>query len=125
MNIRPTSLALSIMVLKIIAWINIIIFFIFFGNYIYATVIEPESTQTSIMLSKKLLGAFEGLFLAILLYFTTKGLSEEKKWSRIITMILGVLMVFGFPIGTIIGALLIYATTKGWPKKADNITNEK
>jgi len=47
------------------------------------------------------------------LHFTSKGLLNQKKWTRITTIILGILMLFGFPVGTAVGILLIYGTTKG------------
>jgi hypothetical protein len=124
MNKKPTSLALSIIVLQFITWMNIIIFVLLFGYFIYGLTIEPELAMMSMMLSGKLLGAFGGLFLAILLHFTSKGLLKQKKWARIVTMILGILMLFGFPIGTIIGVLLIYGTTKGWPEQQTETTNK-
>ncbi|MCK9684519.1 hypothetical protein [Scleromatobacter humisilvae] len=33
------------------------------------------------------------------------------------SVIVGVLMLFGFPIGTIVGGLLIYNSTQNWPPK--------
>ncbi|WP_428740106.1 hypothetical protein, partial [Sulfurimonas sp.] len=58
------------------------------------------------------------------LHFTSKGLLKQKKWARIVTIILGVLMLFGFPVGTIVGVLLIYGTTKGWPEQLAETTNK-
>ena len=124
MNKKPTSLALSIIVLQFITWMNIIIFVVLFGYFVYGLTLEPELAMISMMLSGKILWAFGGLFLAILLHFTSKGLLKQKKWARIITIILGVLMLFGFPIGTITGVLLIYGTTKGWPEKLAETTNK-
>ena len=124
MNKKPTSLALSIIVLQFITWINIIIFVVLFGYFIYGLTIEPELAMISMLLSGKLLGAFGGLLLAILLHFTSKGLLTQKKWARITTIILGVLMLFGFPIGTMVGVLLIYGTTKGWPEEFSKKTNK-
>ncbi len=36
------------------------------------------------------------------------GLLKLKEWARWLTIIFGILMLFGFPIGTIIGALIIW-----------------
>ncbi len=33
-------------------------------------------------------------------------------------------MLFGFPIGTMVGILLIYGTTKGWPEEFSKKTNK-
>ena len=124
MDKKPTSLALSIIILQFITWMNIIIFVALFGYFIYGLTIEPELIMMSAMLSGELLGAFGGLILAILLHFTSKGLLKQKKWARITTIILGILMLFGFPVGTIVGVLLIYGTTKGWPEQLPETTNK-
>lgn len=124
MSKKPTSLALSIIVIQFITWINIAIFVLLFGYYIYGLTLEPELMMMSMMLSGKLIGAFGGLLLAILLHFTSKGLLNLKKWARVTTIVLGILMLFGFPVGTIVGVLLIYGTTKGWPEKLSETTNK-
>ena len=124
MSKKPTSLALSIIVIQFITWINIAIFVLLFGYFIYGLTIEPELAMMSMMLSGKLLGAFGGLLFAILLHFTSKGLLNQKKWARITTIILGVLMLFGFPVGTINGVLLIYGTPTGWPEQLSETTNK-
>ena len=124
MSKKPTSLALSIIVLQFITWINIAIFVLLFGYYIYGLTLEPELMMMSMMLSGKLIGAFGGLFFAILLHFTSKGLLNQKKWARITTIILGILMLFGFPMGTIVGVLLLYGTTKGWSEQLAETTNK-
>ncbi|WP_024953817.1 hypothetical protein [Sulfurospirillum arcachonense] len=113
MSKKPTSLALSIIILQSITWINIAIFILYFVSYIYAL----ELGFMHMMVGEKLIKAFLALIFAILLYFTTKGLLNQKKWARIITIILGVLILFGYTIETTIGLLLIYGTTKGWPEK--------
>lgn len=115
MNNKPTSLALSIFLLQLIQWTNILVFILLLGYYFYGLTFESELISMSILISGKLLGAFLGLFFAILLHFTVKGVFNKKKWARIVIMILGVFMLFGFPAGTIVGILLIYSTTKGWP----------
>ena len=124
MNKKPTSLALSIIVLQFISWINIIIFVLLLGYFLYGFTIEPELAMMSATLTIKLFGAFGGLFLAILLHFIAKGLLMQKKWARVTTIILGIIMLFGFPVGTAVGILLIYGTTKGWPEKLYETTDK-
>ena len=123
MNKKPTSLALSIIVIQFTTWVNIAIFVFLFGYYIYGLINEPKFIMISILLNVKLIGAFGGLLFAILLHFTSKGLLNRKKWARITTIILGILTLFAFPVGTIIGFLLIYGTTKGWPEQLPETTN--
>lgn len=75
----------------------------------------------SAAMSGKALGAIFGLLFALLLFFTSRGLMHQKQWARITTIILGGLMLLGFPIGTVIGIILIYGMTKGWQVEAVQI----
>jgi hypothetical protein len=46
--------------------------------------------------------------LAILYFIAGLGLWKHRNWARILTLVLAVLSLFSFPIGTIIGALGIW-----------------
>ena len=114
-NSKPTSLALSIISLQVIMWINIAVFMVLTAFYLYGLTIDQELMMLSAAISGKVLGAIIGLLFAVLLFFTSRGLMHQKQWARVATIILGVIMLFGFPVGTIIGIILIYGMTKGWP----------
>jgi len=66
-------------------------------------------------------GVFGGLFgalmsiigivmlaLAVLYAFVGYGLWMHKNWARIVALVLAVIGLLGFPIGTIVGAVIIY-----------------
>ncbi len=114
MKKKPTALALSVIILEIIAWLNIVFFIVMFGYQIYVFMINSEQALFALMLSGKFIMSIFALFIGILLLYLSKGLSNQKKWAKIATTALGILMLLGFPIGTMIGILLIYGTTKGW-----------
>jgi hypothetical protein len=38
-----------------------------------------------------------------------------KSWARVASVIMGVLLLFGFPIGTVVGGLLLYYCWQPWP----------
>ena len=118
MSKKPTALAISIILLQFLTWLNVAVFLLFFGTYIFGIAFEPDFLMFSMMVSGQLLGAFLGLLFAVLLYFTSNGLMNQKKWARISTICIGIFMLIGFPIGTIIGVLLIYGVTRGWPVEA-------
>lgn len=46
-------------------------------------------------------------------YLLYRGAKSNKKWSCIGTRVVGVLMLLGFPIGTIIGIYLL-VNSRGW-----------
>ena len=45
------------------------------------------------------------------------GARKRSDASKVGSVIVGVLMLFGFPLGTIIGGLLIYNSVQNWPPK--------
>lgn len=51
-------------------------------------------------------------------YFTARGARQKKEGARIASMIIAFLMLFGFPIGTIIGIYLLVHTWSPWDKPA-------
>ncbi len=117
------SFTWSIGALQFLAWFNIIGFIILCSIFLYTIFIEK-----GIML----IGAYIYiipltillLLQAIVFHITAKGLLKQKKWARYTTIIVGVLMLFGFPIWTPIGILFIYGMTKGIPNEFVKITNK-
>lgn len=55
--------------------------------------------------------------LALLHFFTAKGLKQNKRMAKVVSFIVGALNLFNFPIGTIIGVTLIIYVLQCWGKK--------
>ncbi len=72
-------------------------------------IIKEESTPLEMYFI--IYGIFGGLFL--LHYYTARGAKRKKKWARNVSWTVGSLMLFAFPIGTILGGYLIYSAS-GW-----------
>jgi hypothetical protein len=57
------------------------------------------------------LGFGAGIFLiaiGVLYVFVGRGLWQHQTWARIVTIIFGVIALFAFPLGTVIGAIQIW-----------------
>ncbi len=113
-----TSLTLSIRILQLLLWFNLISFIFAFGIFLYSHIVEKENAMIEMVSLYLAPSAIANGILAILLYLIIQGLLKQSRWARVITIILGVLMLFIFPIGTLIGVLLIYGITIGWTKRA-------
>ncbi|MFZ6759849.1 hypothetical protein ACO0K9_21800 [Undibacterium sp. Ji50W] len=48
------------------------------------------------------------LGLTVLHYATSVGASNKKPWARMLSTLIALLMLFAFPVGTIIGAYLLF-----------------
>ncbi len=64
-----------------------------------------------------MLAIFGGLF--SLHHFTAKGAREKKQWARAVSSIIGVIMLPGFPVGTMIGIYLLVNANRGWEPASD------
>jgi hypothetical protein len=63
-----------------------------------------------------------GLFVALfcLHWFVGAGARDKKPWARLASIIIGILALFGFPVGTIIGIYLLVNAIPEWgpPRQA-------
>jgi hypothetical protein len=64
-----------------------------------------------------ILSLFGGIF--ALHHFTAKGARETKPWARKTSIGIALLMLLGFPLGTLIGVYLLRNTWGNWEKEPD------
>jgi len=43
-----------------------------------------------------------------------KKLRKKKPWARIASILIGIYLVFSFPLGTVFGVLILFYIYKGW-----------
>ena len=46
--------------------------------------------------------------------FLGQSIKEHKDWARTVGIVLSVLQLFGFPIGTLVGGYVLWQLIKGW-----------
>jgi 4-amino-4-deoxy-L-arabinose transferase-like glycosyltransferase len=78
--------------------------------FIFATVMSEH--EISPLASLYFMIIFGGMF--ALHFFTSRGASHTKNWARKTSIGIALLMLLGFPIGTVIGVYLLMNTTGGW-----------
>lgn len=77
------------------------------------------SRESTVTLPFVLLVLFFGCFFA-LHHFTAKGSFDKKPWARNTSRGIAVLMLFGFPIGTLIGVYLL-VNSRGWESQPSSV----
>lgn len=90
---------------RAISWLYALITILFF-----LVLLLPQSSEPSPVFAVMLL-FFGGLF--TLHYFTANGAFGKKTWAKYSSRIIAILLLFGFPIGTLIGIYLLY-NSRGW-----------
>jgi hypothetical protein len=49
-------------------------------------------------------------------FITAKGARQSKPWARTASIVISVLLLLGFPVGTLIGIYLLANTWSPWPQ---------
>ena len=57
---------------------------------------------------------FLTLIIPVLTFFLGKAIKAHADWSRVVGIIYSGILLIGFPIGTVIGAYLLWLLIKGW-----------
>jgi hypothetical protein len=52
--------------------------------------------------------------LSLLYLFVGAGIKQFKPWARIVGVILSLAALFNFPVGTLIGIVILYYLIRGW-----------
>jgi hypothetical protein len=105
---------------KVMAWINIIlvVLIVLFGIYLkFSNDSQSDSWSGAFILATFL------LFVAIIHLLTAKGIKKGKISARVVSFVIGFLILFYFLIGTFFGALLMYFTTAGWEREQIKIND--
>ena len=61
-----------------------------------------------------LLPMFALIIMPIFFFKLGTAVKEHKDWGRFAGIIISIIFLFGFPIGTIIGGYTLWCLTKGW-----------
>ncbi|MGD8380192.1 MAG: hypothetical protein PVJ40_03370 [Gammaproteobacteria bacterium] len=95
-------------VFRLLGWIQVGLFLlIFFGFLLSVLAHDAGATKDAwIML----------VFLVSPVFYLTLGraIMDHKPWGKTVGIILGVIMLFGFPIGTLIGGYVLLSLMNGW-----------
>lgn len=96
-------------IMKLLAWIGIISTALICVSVVLPSLNQDSPLPTAMIFMTLLLFAFN-----ISLLLVARGVSQKKDWARRMGQLYGVIALFGFPIGTIIGAYIL------WQLKMDN-----
>jgi hypothetical protein len=56
-------------------------------------------------------------FVPVSLFFIARGVFARREWARMAGMAYAALSMLGVPIGTVIGAYVLWQLSKGWPSE--------
>ncbi|MDR7304937.1 hypothetical protein [Rhodoferax saidenbachensis] len=73
-----------------------------------------KSSEQSKVIQVLLLLLMGGCILFALHFVIATGAKRKKPWARIMTNLVGIVMLFAFPVGTVVGAYLIWTGVEKW-----------
>lgn len=113
----PSKVNTARVILVVLGWIEIVAAVIFFLMFLFSSVLIGTSGEQGAVAGSAIFGVV-GLVVALVLVafgviylLTAKGVKEKKNWAKILGIIVGVLSLFSFPIGTILGIFILIGLT--------------
>jgi membrane protein YdbS with pleckstrin-like domain len=100
-------------VIRLMAWISGISVLAIAAAVIIPLIVKPQPAGVGPIAVVVIVLALIVLFVFFQLALGT-AIKQHKEWGRNVGIAYGVLLLFGFPIGTIVGAYILYCLIKGW-----------
>ena len=100
-------------VIRLLAWISCISVIAIAAAVLIPLFANARQTEAGPIVVVVIVSALIALFVYFQLALGT-AIKQHKGWGRKVGIGYGVILLFGFPIGTIVGAYCLYCLIKGW-----------
>jgi O-antigen/teichoic acid export membrane protein len=100
-------------VIRLMAWISGIGVLAMAAAVVIPLIDKPEPSEAGPIAVVVIVLALIVLFVFFQLALGA-AIKQHKAWGRTVGIAYGVILLFGFPIGTIVGAYCLYCLIKGW-----------
>jgi drug/metabolite transporter (DMT)-like permease len=109
----PSKVNTARIMLKVLGWIQIVVGIIvvimglFGGALIGTSGQEGSGAVAAIVGVWGIVAGIIAIAFGVIYLMTAKGVEEKKNWAKIVGIIVGILSLFSFPIGTILGIFIL------------------
>ena len=109
----PSKIKTNKIIFQVLGWISIVfavimaIVFIFIGIGAGAGSDEGATSGIAFGTAGGIIALVVGVVVGIVYLITAKGIANRKNWAKIVGIILAVLALFNFPIGTALGIWML------------------
>ncbi|MEK6550692.1 MAG: hypothetical protein AAB329_07630 [Pseudomonadota bacterium] len=93
---------------QLLAWIQLLAFVLIAASIAIPHISEYRSVEPRAFF------ALIFLIFPVFYFLLGRAIKQHKEWGRVAGIVLGILMLAGFPIGTILGAYILWCLGKGW-----------
>jgi hypothetical protein len=99
-------------VIRLMGWLGLL-FTVGIASAVLLPVIHTGQTLSPVMYGALALLAF----VPVSLFFVARGIFARQEWARWVGVTYGAVSLIGVPIGTVIGAYVLWQLSKGWPSE--------
>lgn len=120
----PGKIQMAKVVLQITGWLAILSGAAFLLMSIFGSVIIGTSVEENSIIGSLVVGVMGfvmtviAVAVGVLCLMTAKGVVNKKNWAKVVGIVLGILYLPGFPVGTVLGVLilvgLLSSESQGW-----------
>lgn len=120
----PEKIKMAKVVIQIMGWLSVLLAVAFLLISIFGSVIIGISAEDSPIVGSLIVGitgfivAVVTLGVGVLYLVTARGIVNRRNWAKVVGIVLGILALPGFPIGTVLGVLilvgLLSSESQGW-----------
>ena len=109
----PGKVKMAKIVLQVMGWLAIVSAAAILLVAIFGSVIIGVSAEETPLLGSAVVGVTGFIIAVITLAFgvlyliTARGIADKKNWAKVVGIILAILSLPGFPIGTILGVMIL------------------
>jgi uncharacterized membrane protein (DUF2068 family) len=120
----PGKIQMAKVVLQITGWLAILSGAAFLLMSIFGSVIIGTSVEENSLIGSLIVGVMGfvitviAIAVGVLCLMTAKGVVNKRNWAKVVGIVLGILYLPGFPVGTVLGVLilvgLLSSESQGW-----------
>jgi len=114
MKLEMTPYVRAGRVIRLMGWLSLVAVLGIFVSIIIPEVVQHKTPPVAIFI------VLIVLIIPIFQLILAKAVMEHRKWARTAGIIYGIICLFGFPVGTLIGAFILGGLGKGWDDTADS-----
>jgi hypothetical protein len=109
----PSKINTAKVILQVIGWLDIATAVVFLLIFILGSAVLGLSGDEHALLGSVILGGLGiAIFcitavLGVIYLLTARGIANKKNWAKVLGIILGILLLPGIPVGTVLGIFIL------------------
>jgi len=110
---RPGKIQTARLVFRVLGWLSVATAVVLLTIFVFGSLALGLSGKEQAVVGSGILGGLGqaifaiSLLLAVFFFLTARGIARRRAWAKLAGVVLAILMLPGFPIGTVSGILVL------------------